>query len=798
MEDKDKTKKQPIDELVKLRKRVTELEKSEQHKISPEFLPDGYLSVDLKGKITECNSAFLNLTGYSREDIVNKHFTKLPTLRLKDIPLYIKMFNSAIRGKFPRTFEFKWIHKDKTTHWGESLIGIIRKKHKISGMNVILRDITERKRADAELKKGEKKYRELVDNSVVGVYETSLDGTLLYVNQALATIFDFKTPQDMISENALFRYKNPEDRKKLIDLLRKNKKLTNYEIQAVTKTGKDIVIITNSTLLEDSFSGMVIDITERKNAEKTLQLSEHRFRTLIEETTDSVFCYEYNPPIPTNLSIEDKTKEMYRGILVECNDVCARSYGASRAEEVIGKKLTELFRASPGSLDALFRTFFQNGYKTVDAEGREVLDDGSERYYLNNTHGVIEKGKLVRVWGTFRDITEQKKAEKIQTAILEISESALLAENLESFYHSIHNIVGELMPAKNNFYIALYEENSEMLTFPYFVDKYEENPGPQMLGKGLTEYVLRKEKPLLASPEVFNKLEKKGEVASIGPSSIDWLGVPLKIQDKTIGVLVVQSYTEGIRYSEEDKNILVFISNQIAMVIDRMRAEEELLSSKIELQKLAAHMQVVTEQERGLIASELHDEVGQALTGLKMDIFVIKNKISKDQKEIPSEFERMENLIDDTIGKLRKIYSDLRPNLLEHFGVGEAMSQHCKDFQEQSGIKCTYFQNPEEIILDENRSIALYRIMQGAINNIKWHSRATKVNIRLEEKGPNLKLTIKDNGIGIKEKQIKSSDSFGLIGMRERARYLGGELKIKGIPDKGTTVMLEIPIKKIQ
>ena len=170
-----------------------------------------------------------------------------------------------------------------------------------------------------------------------------------------------------------------------------------------------------------------------------------------------------------------------------------------------------------------------------------------------------------------------------------------------------------------------------------------------------------------------------------------------------------------------------------------------------------------------------------------------KNKMSKDQKEIPSEFERMENLIDDTIGKLRKIYSDLRPNLLEHFGVGEAMSQHCKDFQEQSGIKCTYFQNPEEIVLDENRSIALYRIMQGSINNVKWHSQATKVDVRLVEKGPNLKLTIKDNGKGIEEEQIKSSDSFGLIGMRERARYLGGELKIKGIPDKGTTVKLEIP-----
>ena len=137
-----------------------------------------------------------------------------------------------------------------------------------------------------------------------------------------------------------------------------------------------------------------------------------------------------------------------------------------------------------------------------------------------------------------------------------------------------------------------------------------------------------------------------------------------------------------------------------------------------------------------------------------------------------------------------------QPNLLEHFGAGEAMRQHCIDFQDQSGIKSMFFQDPEEIELDEKRSIAFYRVLQGALNNIRWHSQATKANIRLEEKGPNLKLTIKDNGKGIKEEQIKSSDSFGLIGMRERARYLGGELKIKGVPDKGTTVMLEIPKQK--
>jgi PAS domain-containing protein len=119
---------------------------------------------------------------------------------------------------------------------------------------------------------------------------------------------------------------------------------------------------------------------ERKRAQEALRLSELRFRSLIEQTTDAVFCYEYDPPIPTGLPVEEQLKLFYRGVLVECNDVCARSYGATRAEEVIGRKLNELFGTSPGSLDDFFREFIQNGYRTVDAEATEISEDGTKRH----------------------------------------------------------------------------------------------------------------------------------------------------------------------------------------------------------------------------------------------------------------------------------------------------------------------------------------------------------------------------------------------------------------------------------
>jgi diguanylate cyclase (GGDEF)-like protein/PAS domain S-box-containing protein len=180
---------------------------------------------------------------------------------------------------------------------------------------------------------------------------------------------------------------------------------------------------------------------------------------------------------------------------------------------------------------------------------------------------------------TILDITEQKKAEKRRHTIYKISEAAQSTQNLEELFHSIHQAIGELMPAKN-FYIALYDRDNNILSFPYFVDEYDKMPAPHKLGRGLTEYVLHTGEPLLASPEVFEELEKKGKVESIGAPSIDWLGVPLKKEDQAIGVLVVQSYTEGTRYGEEDKNILKFVSSQVSMAIERKRAEEALRQSE--------------------------------------------------------------------------------------------------------------------------------------------------------------------------------------------------------------------------
>lgn len=190
------------------------------------------------------------------------------------------------------------------------------------------------------------------------------------------------------------------------------------------------------------------------------------------------------------------------------------------------------------------------------------------------------------------DVTDRRRTLRKQAVMYAISEAAHAVEGLDDLYRSIHQCVSEILPA-NNFYIAMYQPSTETLSFPYFVDEFDAPPGSRRLGKGLTEYVLRTGQPLFASPEMFADLIARGEVESIGEPSVDWLGVPLILDGTPLGVLVVQTYSEGVRYTQEDLNVLSFVSHQIAMAIDRKRKEENLRASEAELRTLFETMDAV-------------------------------------------------------------------------------------------------------------------------------------------------------------------------------------------------------------
>ncbi|HEX7588106.1 MAG TPA: histidine kinase N-terminal 7TM domain-containing protein, partial [Anaerolineae bacterium] len=207
------------------------------------------------------------------------------------------------------------------------------------------------------------------------------------------------------------------------------------------------------------------------------------------------------------------------------------------------------------------------------------------------------EGKLTGRLVVVREVTERKRAEKTRAATYRISEAAHAAPNLNELFLSTHIIVAELIPA-GSFYIALYDPVENRLSFPYWADEHDAVPAPAPPGKGLTAYVLRTGEPLLADPSVFEDLVRRGQVEEIGLSATDWLGVPLKTDSQTIGVLVVQTYAER-RLGDEEQKILVFASEQVAMSIERVRAEEALRRARDELE--------IRVQERTMELATLYD-----------------------------------------------------------------------------------------------------------------------------------------------------------------------------------------------
>ena len=225
----------------------------------------------------------------------------------------------------------------------------------------------------------------------------------------------------------------------------------------------------------------------------------------------------------------------------------------------------------------------------------------------------------------------------------------------------------------------------------------------------------------------------------------------------------------------------------------RERAQQQLGKSRERLRKLASHIQHAREQEAKRIAREIHDELGQALTALKFDLHWVERKLETDPAFLREKIDKMSELIDSTVKSVRRISSELRPGLLDDFGLSAAMEWQSKEFGERTGLECEFASDPENIVLDQDRSVAIFRVFQETLTNIARHADATAVKAVLRETDGDVRLTVIDNGKGITEAQIGDSKSFGVIGMHERVNNLGGDLRIHGAPNQGTTVDVRIP-----
>ena len=233
-------------------------------------------------------------------------------------------------------------------------------------------------------------------------------------------------------------------------------------------------------------------------------------------------------------------------------------------------------------------------------------------------------------------------------------------------------------------------------------------------------------------------------------------------------------------------------------ITERKRAEEALRASREQMRALAGRLQAVREEERTQIAREIHDELGGALTGLKIDFSLLTRTALKIENEtvrtsLLAGMNSMIKSIDATIQTVRRISMELRPGILDDLGLIAALEWQLKDFEKRTGIRCEFFPPVEDISLDADLSTALFRIFQEALTNVARHSGATEVRVRLRADADSSTLEVEDNGKGIEKEKTLSSKSLGLLGMRERAQMFGGRITVTGTPGIGTKVTVEIP-----
>jgi len=444
--------------------------------------------------------------------------------------------------------------------------------------------------------------------------------------------------------------------------------------------------------------------------------------------------------------------------VIKWNPSAERIFGYSR-NEAIGKTALELI--VPDSVKDLVNKIWADLISTkggnrstnenVRKDGKIILCD----WY--NTPLVNDDGVVIGVSSLVDDITEREKSQKIQSALYQISQSVHTIEDINHLYKEIHRIVGGLMKA-DNFYIALFDEKSNMISFPYFVDEYDSQPGPCKLGRGLTDYVLKTGNDMLVDANLDLKLRQEGVTDLVGPATEIWLGVTLKIKNKPIGVIVVQDYNDKTTYAEDEKQILTYVSEQIASAIRKKMDEDELKQYSKELKELNASKDRFFSIIAHDLRSPFHGLLG--LTNiLNYDINnltpqEIKNYLKEVHISTSNLYSLIENLLD--WGRIQTGKLPFDPKAVNACLVVDEVIEILGNTTKLKSITIKNDLTKRTIVYaDEDLLRSLFQNLLS--NAIKFTESGGTVRIYSEKTDEDkLLFNIADNGVGISEEKIST------------------------------------------
>ncbi len=450
-------------------------ESEEKYRDIVELAPDGIIIADLRGTVTSCNTAFANMAGYLKENIVGKNFSQLPTVRARDIPKYATLLKSLIRGRIPAPFEASWVHKDGTTRFGELHVCLMRKGKNTIGFQAIIRDITERKKTEEMLKLSEEKYRSLMENLSVGVYRVTpgKEGRFIDVNTAFARMLGHKKKEEILKLKVSDIYLVPTSRLNLSSKGRKSF-VSREELHLKRKDGTPLIVSDTGTAVYDEegnllyYDGISEDITERKKVEEELEKHHHHLEELVEERTTKLkkaneqlqqgimerkqaeesLAAEKERLTVTLRSIGDGviTTDM-EGRIVLMNKVAEQLTGYMQ-REAVGKFLSEVFyiiseRTRGPCENPVDKVLRQGAVVGLGNDTVLLSKDGTERVIADSGAPIRDReSKTIGVVLVFRDVTEKRKMEQELLQAQKLESVGILAGGIA---HDFNNILTAIL-----------------------------------------------------------------------------------------------------------------------------------------------------------------------------------------------------------------------------------------------------------------------------------------------------------------------------------------------------------------
>jgi len=702
---------------------------------------------DLEGRIISANPWAAKILGYEVDTILQmniRDFLVPEVRRGVEVYLYRIRKNGAAKGLL-----------QVQTATGERRIWEYNNTLRNKGMAVpivrgMAHDITERKRAEEAMRENEMKLKTLFEVLPIGVSILDAERNIAFINPALGRILNM-TKDGLVRGDYMSRKylrpdgtQMPEEEFASVRAIREQRAIHDVETGVMMEDGN--ITWTNVTAAPVEFPDWKVviitsDITKRKRLEEILKKEQQELKIIIDSSPIIVFY---------------KDKE---GKFIRVNKALAKALKMPE-KEFVGKTVFDLYSGKIAqSMTNDDQVVLKSGRPKLNIIGQYESASGIRWVQTDKIPIFDENGIPVGLIGFAQDITERKKAEK-----------ELYLEK-DNFRHSLDDspLGVRIATIEGNTIYA----NKTLLDF-YGYDNLEE----------LQNTLLKKR----YTPESYKQAQKRKRQRERGDLSDSEYEISIVRRNGEIRHLQVfrkEVLWDGLMQFQ-------IIYNDIT---ERKYGEEEIKKSKKLLEDLHRHLDEIRENERAVISREIHDQIGQSLSALKLDMNWMTGYIKNTSPEAAAKLQGMIELISNTIKDVQRISSDLRPGILDDLGLATAIEWYCNEFETRTGIKCS-LKLDNSTFDDSQKNLVFFRVLQEAFTNIIRHAKASSVTVKLHHTQKGTTLTIQDNGIGITWEKIESAKSLGLIGMRERLKQLEGMVNISTGKGHGTKLTIFIPEKK--